>query len=200
MCCSPAPSLKPAQRQRESTLLLHCRSPWVCSVKTLPTWYTQTTQGTPLYHLALVAKSAGVPELHGPVTIRKTVLVWPSPPGHSTNSRLKHNPYSRSKKPVYLAWSFSLGTGFRFPIYLQAKEVLQGNISRDIPSLHTPLAFLQLDKTYQKEAYKLIWNPNFCSCCPGDTSRSCVQDSKDYNWSQIALCLFACFKGCCLRI
>lgn len=41
--------------------------------------HTQSTQGTPLPLLALVAKTAGVPELHGTIIIIKTVLSKQNP-------------------------------------------------------------------------------------------------------------------------
>ena len=39
--------------------------------------------------------------------------------------------------------------------------MLSRNISREIPSLHTPLTSLQFDKTPQKRAYALIRSPDF---------------------------------------
>lgn len=51
----------------------------------------QPTQETSLDYLVLVAQSAGVPEIYGTITIRKTVI-GTTLPGHSADSRLKHNP------------------------------------------------------------------------------------------------------------
>lgn len=34
-----------------------------------------------------------------------------------------------------------------------------------------PTALLQLADNTQKRAYTVVWNPNFCDCCPGDTFR-----------------------------
>ena len=63
--------------------------------------HVQFTKGTALDCLALLTKRAGIPELHGTVTIRKTVLSRPPTPGHCTDSRLKHN-LSLPVKKAYL--------------------------------------------------------------------------------------------------
>lgn len=65
--------------------------------------HAQSTQKAPFNWLALVAKGASVPELHGTVTIRKTVLGRPSPPGHYTYSILKYNPRLLAKKAYLLS-------------------------------------------------------------------------------------------------
>lgn len=55
----------------------------------------------PLVCLALVAKGAGIPELQGTVTVRRTVLGRPPHAGHFTNSELTHTP-TLSMKKAYL--------------------------------------------------------------------------------------------------
>ena len=47
-------------------------------------------QGIPLNLLALVASGACIPESHGTVTMRETVLGRLPPTRHCTDSRLKH--------------------------------------------------------------------------------------------------------------
>lgn len=64
----------------------------------------QFTQGILFDHFALVA---GIPELHGNVTIKKTVLGRPPPPGDCTENRLKHKivflwKKKKTKKPKNL--------------------------------------------------------------------------------------------------
>lgn len=63
------------------------------------------------------------------------------------------------------------------PTYLEAKELLPGDISRETSSLYTPLALLKLKQPSQKEVYTLIWNPNFCNCCPEKTYGSPGQEA-----------------------
>lgn len=59
--------------------------------------------GMPLDCLMLVAKEAGIPELHGNVTVGKTVLGRPPHPGHCTDSRLKHDSSLPGKKAYLLS-------------------------------------------------------------------------------------------------
>ena len=58
------------------------------------------TQGLPFDYLALEARGACNPGSHRTVTIRETVLSTLPPPGHSTESRLKHS-FSLSVKEAY---------------------------------------------------------------------------------------------------
>ena len=63
------------------------------------------------------------------------------------------------------------------------------------PSWHGPSALLQLPAVPQKGAYTLVWSPNFCSCCPGDTSRSFgLEASRVYHYGPTGLYIFAYFK------
>lgn len=75
------------------------------------------------------------------------VLGRPTPPGHCTNSRLKHTSSLLVKRPIYLSWSFSLRD-----THIEAMEVLPENISKETPSMSTTVASLQLNDTSQKEA------------------------------------------------
>jgi len=65
----------------------------------------QFTQGILFDHFALVA---GIPELHGNVTIKKTVLGRPPTPGHCIDRRQKHNCSLPGTRFIYLTWGFSL--------------------------------------------------------------------------------------------
>lgn len=71
----------------ENALLPTCSS---CLAKA--TGCAHSTQGSPLDCRTLVAKRVAVPEIHGPITIRKTVVGRTPHPGHCLCGRLKHNP------------------------------------------------------------------------------------------------------------
>lgn len=64
--------------------------------------HAQSTEGTPLDLLALVANGAGIPELHGTVTIRNRVLARLPPSEHCMHSRMKHSPSLPMKKTYLL--------------------------------------------------------------------------------------------------
>ena len=114
----------------------------------------QSTEGTPLDGLALVAKEVGIPELHRIIRIGKTVLARPShgisqiPEWNKTQTSCEKGLFTQSGTS---AW----GTGFRFHTHLVAKEVIPVNLSRETQSLCTPLALLQLNKASQKGANTL---------------------------------------------
>lgn len=67
----------------------------------------------------------------------------------------------------FLAW----GTDFQSATHLGVYWVALGKYRLMIPSLVSPSALLQLSGIW-KRAYALIWNPDFCDCCTGDSSRS----------------------------
>lgn len=107
---SPSPSWKVARTHRWGSSLLHCWSLLMLTLKTFfhclseacgqtvpctlfsccatASEHAQSIWGTPLNHLALVAGSAAITELHGAVTIGKTVHGRPQPPGHCTEGRI----------------------------------------------------------------------------------------------------------------
>lgn len=62
---------------------------------------------SPMIHLALVAKEAVIPKLHGNVTIGNTVLDWSLHPGYYTN-RLKCNTSLPVEMTYLQVWSFKL--------------------------------------------------------------------------------------------
>lgn len=93
------------------------------------------------------------------------------------------------------------GKVFRFPPYLEVKEIFLGYISSEKPSLCTPLASLELDKTSQKGAYTFTWGPSLCNYHTEETFRSlCLEASRDYNYSPTALYIFAYFKSCFISL
>ena len=99
-----------------------------------------------------------------------------------------------------MSWNFSLRENFRFATYLGSggafRECKQGDTI-----LSTPLASLQVNNTSQKEVYIFIWSPDFCNCCPGDTSRfPGLEISRVYNCRPRGLCVFVYLKSCCLSI
>jgi len=67
--------------------------------------HADSTQGLPFDILSLVAKGAGIPELHGNVAIGKIVLGSIPSPGHCTDSSVKNN----TNLPVKKAYLLSLG-------------------------------------------------------------------------------------------
>ena len=74
--------------------------------------HVQPPQGPPLERLALVTRGAYISGPHVYEGILKTVGGLP-PPGHSTNTRLKHTPSLPVKRPIYLSCSFSLRGRFQ---------------------------------------------------------------------------------------
>ena len=58
-------------------------------------------------------------------------------------------------------------TGFRFPTHLEAKEALPVNVSRETPSLCSPLASLLLNKTSRKELIHSSGAPVFTNITQG---------------------------------
>lgn len=78
--------------------------------------------------------------------------------------------------------------------------VLPGNVSRKAPSLYTPLASLQIDKTPERSLCTHM-DPQFCNCCPEDTSRTPgLEASRDYDCRAKGLHMFIYFKSYCLRV
>ena len=72
---------------------------------------------------------------------------------------------------------------------------------RQAPFSHPPLASPLLTGTSQQGAYTLVWSPDACNCCPGDTSRSpSLEVSRVYDCSPIGLYTSAYLKSCCLSI
>lgn len=116
---------------------------------------------------------------------KKTVLGRLPHPGHCTDSSLKHSPIL-SVKQTYLtcpgasAW----GQGFRLAMHLEVTEMFPGNVGWGTASLCFPSASLQLSGTSQEEAYILIWNPDACECCPGNTWSQGLLWSPDHRGQQ----------------
>ena len=100
------------------------------------------------------------------------------------------------KKAYLLVLEFKLREDIRFTMHLEATEVLLGNVSLRMPSLCSPLAFLQLARTSQKRAYTLVWSPDFCNYHQGVTSSlPDLEASRVYNCSPRELNIFAYFKS-----
>ena len=92
----------------------------------------------------------------------------PSPTRVLHKQQTEIQPLSSSEKGLFTyPGAAPSGTGFRFPTHLEAKGA-----SKETPSLHTPLASLQLNKAPQKWLLHSFIAPVFCNYHPGDTSRS----------------------------
>lgn len=105
---------------------------------------------------------------HRTETIKETIHGGLLSPGHDKESRLKCTPSSCEKGlstcPGASAWE----GGIRLPTHLEAMEDLSEAISWWWgPSLQSPLASRQFDKTSQKGAYTLIWSPIFAIVAQG---------------------------------
>ena len=115
--------------------------------------------------------SPGVPGSHRTVTIKETVLGRLPPSGHCTDSRLEHNLSLSVKEAICLSWSLNLRG--RFQVWHTSRGVWrcsQGRYAWE-PSLCSPFASLLLTGISQTGVYTLISNPEYCDCCPWDTSR-----------------------------
>lgn len=139
----------------------------------------------------------------------KTVLAGyrlrshPSTPGHCRDSRLKHTKIPLWKRPIYLSGASNWGTGFRLVTHLACSEALSGNVGSEILPLCSPLASPHFAGTSQKEAYTIVWSPDFYNCHPGDTSRFPGPEvSKVYSYSPIALYILTLFSHprSCLKV
>lgn len=93
----------------------------------------QSTHEMYLDHLSLVAKGTGIPGFHRTIMMRKKVFGRLPFSGHCTTSRLKHIPSLPVKRPIIYSGASDCGKGFMFPTYLEAIEVLLGNINRETP-------------------------------------------------------------------
>ena len=100
---------------------------------------------------------------------------------------------------TYLGAS-AYGADFRYATHVEGTEGLSGNVGQGTPYLHSPSASLELASTSQKGVDTLIWNPNFCNCCPKVTSRlPGLEENRVYNHDPMGLYIFAHFKSSCLR-
>lgn len=109
-------------------------------------------EGMPLDCLTLVAKKTGIPELHRTITIGKTIVGSPPPPGNCADSKLKHN----SSLPIQKAYLLSLelqpqGQAEGFPNIWRLRRHYQGDTI-----LAHPSALLQHGENSQKGNYTLI--------------------------------------------
>jgi len=89
------------------------------------------------------------------------------------------------------------GTGFRFPIHLEAKAVFPGHVSSKTPSLHIPLA--SCTRSPQKELIPSTGAPvlaTFVQATPPDLvwKPARITNAAPQNY------IFAYFKSCCLRV
>ena len=86
--------------------------PWLQALpqpcQDLSNWYTESTQGVSLKHLALVARRACLSGFLSTETIRETFLGRLPPPGHGTDADWNTAPDFLWERPIYLSWSFSL--------------------------------------------------------------------------------------------
>ena len=105
---------------------------------------------------------------HGTVTIKDSILGRLPPPGHCTDSWLKHI-LSLSEKEACLhiqkLWPVGQASGL---VLLQGTmERVSGNGGQWTQSLFSLSASLQLTRIFQKGAYTLRWCPNFSGYCQG---------------------------------
>lgn len=78
--------------------------------------FMAAAQGTPIDPLALVLRDTCIPETHRTRTIGETILDRLQPPGHCTDSRMKHNSNPSVKEAYLLLLELhsALRAGFRF--------------------------------------------------------------------------------------
>lgn len=165
----------------------------------LKLWGMQSTQGTLLDHLRLVAREACVLGSHGTVTIIETALGKLPPLRHCTDSRLKHISVFLWKRPMHWSWG-SRGTGLRFVTHLAATECPE-KVGQGMPALCSPSALLWFASNSQKRAYTLVWSPKYCKYHPSCSSRSPgLEVSRIYDCSPTELYIFEYFESCCMRI
>ena len=104
-------------------LPLPCQHQWECPTTMLTgspakaIRHTESTQGTPLECLALVARQAYASGPYRSETLRETVFGRLQPPKHFKESRLKHTPSLPMEKPIYLSWRDRLQVYHRSPGY-----------------------------------------------------------------------------------
>lgn len=108
-------------------------------------------QEMPLNHMALEANEAIIPKSLGKIT-REAVIGRLQPPGHWTDSKLKHN-FSLSVKKSYL---FVLelcleGQASSLAHFYKLTNVLSGNIAFWKPCLHYPSTSLQFIGIFQEQ-------------------------------------------------
>ena len=128
--------------------------------------YVQSTQGMPLEFLALVALGACISGSQRTETIRETVLRLPRP-GHNITDW--HIPHSSYEKDLFTCPGASVwGADFRFTRNLETTKMLSGNEGQ-LCTLLWPHYSPPVPP--KKEAYTLVWSPNFCNCCQKDTSK-----------------------------
>lgn len=84
--------------------------------------HAQSTQGTALEHLALVAREGWVSGPHGTEAIREIVLGRLPRPGTIQTADWNILPVLLRKRPIYLAWSISLRSKF------QVCHISRGNV------------------------------------------------------------------------
>lgn len=129
----------------------------------------QSTDGPPLNHLALVARGAHFSESLRTSPIREQDAGKESPPGHSTDHRLKHTHLFLGIKAYFVVWSFSLwGT-------LQVHHTSRGyrGLSRNTGCYLCMFTCLTPAHWYLPErSYPFIWSSDFCNVHLEDTSRS----------------------------
>ena len=148
-------------------------------------------RGIPLECLALGSRGDCVSGPCGSETIRETVLGRVSSPGHFIQSRLKHAS-SLTVKNAYLLVLVHQPEGQASDLpHLEVTEVLSGNIVQG-----TPLALLQFIGTSKIRPHTLIWSPDFCNWCQGDTSRSpSLKAKRAYERRFTGLYIFAYLKA-----
>ena len=156
-----------------------------------------------LDHLALVARGDCIPGSHGTlsVTIREDSSWQATTPRALHREQTETHPHPFCEKGLFTCPGASAwGAGFRFATHLEATEVHSGNVGWGTPSLYFPSASLQLAGTSQKRAYILIWSPNFCKCCPGNTWSHGLEASRIYDCCPTGVHILAYFKCCCLAV
>lgn len=111
-------------------------------------------------YVALVAGGVCISGPHGSETVAAVLGRLP-PPGHCTDSRMKHITVFLWKRPIYLSYRFSLRDRCQFTTHLEATKMLSGNGGWGTPSLHSPLTLLQLTGTSWEGAHNLSGVPIF---------------------------------------
>lgn len=95
----------------------------------VPQFLWAATQGTPLKHLALVARAVCIPGSHGMAIISKTVLGRLTPLEQCMDSKLRHTPQF-SVETSLLVLDFGLRGRHEDCAHLEATEELARNVDR----------------------------------------------------------------------
>lgn len=138
---------------------------------------------------------------HRGVTIRETVFGRLPPPGHCTDTRLRHTPILFVKK-AYCPGAFACGAGFRFATSLEAMggPIRENRLEDAIFMLSLVLAAAHWYLP-ERSLYNCL-ELQFCHCHPSDTSNCLVWRPTEFTIvvPQDCICIFFFFKFHCFML